>query len=235
MSWQRYNNFFIEQIKNPNQFSYFAKMWMDSLIHYVQTEWQASSYWEMIAVVFGMVEVLLAYRNNKWLYAAGLISTSIYVWLYSRPEVGLYAYSLLNIYYVLLSIYGWILWSRPGKAMERSKANLGDWLWTLSIIVAAFFLLYGVLRWATDSATPILDALISSLAWGGVWLLAKHKLENWLVLNLSNLIAIPLLFYKHLPLTGLLTVFLFVVAILGYLKWRREMQVLKDKLKEETI
>jgi nicotinamide mononucleotide transporter len=68
---------------------------------------------------------------------------------------------------------------------------------------------------------PAFDAFVSATAWAGMWLLAKRKLENWILLNISNAVAIPLLFYKGLSLYALLTVFLFVIAIQGYFKWKR--------------
>jgi nicotinamide mononucleotide transporter len=71
-----------------------------------------------------------------------------------------------------------------------------------------------------------MDAWVSATAWAGMWLLAKRKIENWILLNISNAFAIPLLFYKQLPLYALLTAFLFIVAVLGYFDW---MKILKQK------
>ncbi|RYD70890.1 MAG: nicotinamide riboside transporter PnuC, partial [Sphingobacteriales bacterium] len=73
----------------------------------------------------------------------------------------------------------------------------------------------------TNSDVPILDAFIASTAWAGMWLLAKRKIENWIFLNISNIIAIPLKFHKNLPLMAMLTIFLFIVAIFGFLEWRK--------------
>ena len=63
-----------------------------------------------------------------------------------------------------------------------------------------------------------------------MWLLARRKLENWIWLNISNLGAIPLLFHKQLPMFALLTLFLFVIAIFGYIDWKK---ILKHKIKLE--
>jgi nicotinamide mononucleotide transporter len=62
---------------------------------------------------------------------------------------------------------------------------------------------------------------VSSTAWAGMWLLARRKIENWIFLNISNIVAIPLKFHKDLPLMALLTTFLFIVAIFGFLEWRK--------------
>jgi len=68
---------------------------------------------------------------------------------------------------------------------------------------------------------PAWDAWVSATAWAGMWLLAKRKVENWILLNISNAFAVPLLLYKSLPLYAVLTVILFVVACFGYFDWRR--------------
>jgi nicotinamide mononucleotide transporter len=81
---------------------------------------------------------------------------------------------------------------------------------------------YAILHFFTESTVPLWDAFVSATAWAGMWLLARRKLENWILLNISNLAAIPLLFIKNLPLTGLLTLFLFIVAIQGYYSWKKE-------------
>jgi nicotinamide mononucleotide transporter len=80
---------------------------------------------------------------------------------------------------------------------------------------------------------PVWDAFVSSTAWAGMWLLARRKMENWVFLNISNLFAIPLLFYKKLPMFAALTVFLFVVAIFGYFEWKRQAE--SPKLKAESL
>ena len=71
------------------------------------------------------------------------------------------------------------------------------------------------------STTPAWDAWVSVVAWAGTWLLARRKIENWVVLNVSNLFAIPLLIYKGLPMLAVLTIILFIVAVAGFFDWRR--------------
>jgi nicotinamide mononucleotide transporter len=79
--------------------------------------------------------------------------------------------------------------------------------------------LFGVLHTFTDSATPLWDAGVSAFAYSGMWLLARHRVENWIWLNVSNALAIPLYVVKGLPLTAGLTIFYFIVAIFGYFRW----------------
>ena len=181
-----------------------------------------TSIFEAIAVLFGMASVVLANRNHVWLYPTGIISTVIYIWLMTK--VGLYAESLLNLYYLIMSIYGWVLWNKH-KESENPKAishnTRQDWQITFLISGIGWCLLYFVLSKFTDSDVPVWDAIVSATAWAGMWLLAKHKIENWILLNISNAIAIPLYIHKGIPFTSFLTLFLFIVAIFGYFRWKK--------------
>lgn len=176
---------------------------------------------EWIGVVFGIAEVLFARANKIWLYPCGIISVVLSTYIFF--EAGLYAESGLNLYYLIMSIYGWWWWvnRKNHTAPPISKCNKTDWLITSAIVLIAFITLYIILSQFTNSTVPIADAWVSATAWAGMWLLAKRKIENWLLLNISNIFAIPLLIYKGLPLYALLTVFLFVIAILGYRDWNK--------------
>lgn len=182
----------------------------------METDWL-----QWLAVVSGIAEVLYAKANKIWLYPAGIISVvlSIYILFDSK----LYAESLLNGYYLVVSVYGWWYWvkkkNRP--AVKITSCNFNDWLITAVISFAGFGLLAFLLHRFTPSNVPYWDAWVSSTAWAGTWLLAKRKVENWILLNISNAFAVPLLLYKHLPLYAGLTVFLFVVACFGYFDWRK--------------
>jgi nicotinamide mononucleotide transporter len=177
---------------------------------------------EWIAVVFGVVEVLLARKNNILLYPAGIISTILAAYL--MLNVHLFAEALLNTYYLVMSIYGWAHWMR-----KRNEAPLPitytykkEWGIVLLIVVGGWVVLYACLRAFTPSTYPVWDAWVTSTAWAGMWLLARRKVENWVLLNISNLFAVPLLFYKQLPLMACLTIFLFIIAVLGYFDWRKK-------------
>lgn len=174
---------------------------------------------QWIAVFLGVAEVLFAQFNKIWLYPAGLASTALSVIILFNA--GLYAECLLNGYYIIMSIYGWWYWiKKSGRAaVHISYCTNREWLTVFYIVTGGFLLLYILLKKFTNSTVPFADAWVSATAWAGMWLLAKRKIENWILLNISNAFAIPLLFYKQLPLYALLTIFLFVVAVAGYIKW----------------
>jgi nicotinamide mononucleotide transporter len=174
------------------------------------------------ATILGVAEVLLARANNILLYPTGIAATVLSIWLFYHS--GLYAESLLNGYYVVMSIYGWYYWMRKRNepAVSISYCNRQDWIIVTAIVGLGFGLLYVLLKQFTPSTVPGWDAWVSATAWAGMWLLAKRKIENWILLNVSNLFAIPLCFYKHLPLFAVLTIILFIVAIFGFFDWRKQ-------------
>lgn len=191
--------------------------------HWIQLfteQLQQTTLLEWLAVSLAVTEVLLARVNNVWLYPTGIAGTTIGI--YVLLMAGLYAESLLNVYYVVMSIYGWIFWlSKRGKSTVKiTWTTKKEWVIVGLIVFVGWLVLYLVLKYFTDSTVPVWDSFVSSTAWAGMWLLARRKIENWVLLNISNLFAIPLLFHKNLPLFGLLTLFLFVIAIWGYFEWR---------------
>lgn len=194
-----------------------AGHWIDTL----QQQVAATTLWEWIAVIAGITQVLLARANSVWTYAAGIVSTTIYIYL--MANVGLYAESFLNGYYLVMSIYGWVHWLRKKNepALPITHANTREWFISGAIIFIGWLLMWQVLDKYTDSNVPLWDAWVSATAWAGMWLLARRKIENWLVLNVSNLFAIPLFVHKNMYLTSVLTLILFIVAIFGFIEWRR--------------
>lgn len=182
---------------------------------------KATTWLEWLAVLLGVAEVLLAKANKVWLYPTGIASTliSIYLLLYA----GLFAECLLSGYYVVMSFYGWYYWIKKKNEppVKVSYSGKREWIITLLIVFVGWGVLYLALVHFTGSTVPVWDAWVSSTAWAGMWLLTRRKIENWVLLNISNLFAIPLLYHKNLALFALLTIFLFVVAIFGYLEWRQ--------------
>jgi len=196
-------------------------MLLESWIHLFLQQVAQTSWIEWLAVGFSVAEVLLARANKVALYPAGIISTLLSVYLFIIS--GLYAESLLNGYYIVMSIYGWWYWvkKKDKPPVPITFTNKKEWQTVAAIVAGGFIVLYLTLKNFTPSTVPLCDAFVSATAWAGMWLLAKRKVENWILLNISNAVAIPLLFYKHLPLYAALTIFLFVVAVQGYFQWKK--------------
>ncbi|QXV66159.1 nicotinamide mononucleotide transporter [Mucilaginibacter sp. 21P] len=194
---------------------------METWAHIFLEQVKATSLLEWLAVLLGVAEVLLARANKVALYPTGIAATLISIYLLLNAH--LFAESALNVYYVVMSIYGWYHWikKRNEPPVKVSFATRQEWIITLLISFVGWGLLYILLVKYTPSTVPIMDAWVSSTAWAGMWLLARRKVENWVLLNVSNLFAIPLLFHKHLVMFSVLTLILFIVAIFGYVDWRK--------------
>lgn len=197
---------------------------MNDFIAELQKGLQAMTWQEIVAVLFSVLSVIFQKKNNILVYPTGIISTGIYTWLLSREHFKLYADATLNAYYLVMSIYGWIYWSRQGPAKPEVKIRRSsprELATAIFIALAGWATFYLLLVNFSDSNVPVMDSFISATACGGMWLLAKRKVETWILLNISNFVAVPLLFYKHLYPTALLTIFLFIIAIFGYRSWRK--------------
>src|SRR5689334_17261219 len=102
---------------------------------------------EWAGMIFGVLSVLLARANKVSLYPTGIISTGIYIYIFLQPSVKLYADALLNVYYLVMSIYGWILWTRKkGQEVTISVAKRRDWTIAALIVLAGWVLLYFFLK-----------------------------------------------------------------------------------------
>ncbi|MBL7706552.1 MAG: nicotinamide mononucleotide transporter [Taibaiella sp.] len=194
----------------------------------IQDFLQRISWQEWLGVLFSMLQVVLASRNNALNYLFGI--AGVLLTLYVMALSGLYAEFTLNLYYLVMSIYGWIYWLRGNESaqMPITKSNYKDWIMSVSIVLISFVLFLFALTQFTDSDVPVADALVSAFAWAGMWLMARRKLENWILLNVSNLLAVPLMIHKELYLYAVLSVFLFIVAVIGYFNWRKIMQQQKN-------
>jgi nicotinamide mononucleotide transporter len=192
---------------------------MDYWIHLFIAQVKETTFWEWAAVLLSVAEVLLAKVNNIWLYPTGIAGT--FIGIYILLLAGLYAESALNVYYVVMSFYGWLHWlkRKNESPVKISWSTKKEWTITLLIVFVGWGILYVLLKNYTTSNVPVWDAWVSSTAWAGMWLLAKRKLENWIWLNVSNLFAIPLLCYKQLIMFSVLTLFLFIVAFFGFFDW----------------
>lgn len=207
---------------------------MENILDNVLTALQETSWLERFSVVCGVIQVLLSKNNKVSNYFFGILS--IISGMYVLFGAKLYAEIALSMYYLVMSIYGWWYWVTNKTAAERpiTSSNAREWGIVAAISLLGFGLLYLVLMYLTDSDVPVWDAWVSSTAWAGMWLLARRKLENWILLNISNAFAIPLLIYKDLYLFAALTTFLFIVAIFGFFKWMRLMEQ-GQKNKEEGL
>ncbi len=179
---------------------------------------------ELVAAVFGAVSVYLSVRQNIWSWPTAIVNVGLYAIVFF--EAKLYADMGLQVIYVVLSVYGWYEWLYGGEnrttlRVTRTGSRLGALLALIALSGAA--LLGVVLRGATDAALPFMDSFLSSTSLVAQWMMTRKKLENWLVWIGVDVLYVGMFIYKHLYITaGLYTVFL-VLAVRGFIDWRRSM------------
>lgn len=207
---------------------------------------------EIIAAIFGVASVLYAKKENILVFPTGIVSTVIYVYLLSQWD--LYGDLIINIYYTIMSIYGWYMWSRVidkdqhhipiTRTNSKDKIKtFGIFLFT-SIFVIVVYRHYNVMPNELDFSesvhyaytnmtsgsladfrkiTPYLDTFTTGIFFAGMWLMANKKLENWIFWIAGNLVSIPLYFVKGFGFTGIQYIIFLVLAILGYIEWKKHL------------
>ena len=182
---------------------------------------------ELVAVVFGVISVLFARKNNILVYPTGLVSTILYV--YILFEFQLYGDLIINFYYTIMSFLGWYLWSKtkegedefPISTINRKEILVSTLIFTITLTFVA--LVYHFFDKFTDW-TAYVDALTTGLFFVGMWLMAKRKIENWILWIIADAISIPLYFYKGLTFSSFQFILFTIIAILGYKEWKRFLQ-----------
>jgi nicotinamide mononucleotide transporter len=156
-----------------------------------------------------------------------LINVIIYVFVYFSAR--LYAEVSLQLYYLVVSIYGWYYWQSGKTKNKGSGLNITvcsrSLILKLSVIfVALFFLMAFVLKKYTNTDVPFVDAFVTALSFIATWLLAKKKIENWLVWIVVDASCIGVYIYKGLYPTIVLFAVLTVLAFVGYNSWKKSMK-----------
>lgn len=184
-----------------------------------------TSFLEIIAVVFGVSSVWFSKKENILVYPTGIVSVLIYTYLCFI--IGLYADVAIQIFYFGMSIYGWINWSK--KDIKLNELPISQ-LSVLNLVYAFFsmgllwLIFWFVLNNLTDSTVPIIDACTTAICFVGMWLMAWKKIENWIFWIVANLISIPLYWHKGLPLTSVQFILLTVLAVAGFIEWRKKIK-----------
>jgi nicotinamide mononucleotide transporter len=184
----------------------------------LQTTWL-----EFIAVIAGIASVIYSRKENILVYPVGMVNTGIFVLIYVTH--GLYADASVNFYYTVMSVIGWVMWSRKveGKTvLAITGSSKKDWLNSIVFFLICWIILYFLLSRFTDSTVPIADSFTSAAAYTGMWLMNKKKLENWTWWIITDLASIPLNFYKHLVFTSFQYLVFLILAIMGYISWRKK-------------
>lgn len=140
----------------------------------------------------------------------------------------MYAGMGLQFYYVIISCYGWWSWKHGDQAgsvtqtLRISKATNPLWIKLFLLNLGLTAIIYYILGKYTDSPVPFGDALTTSLSILATWMLARKKLEHWLIWIFVDLISISLYLYQELYSTVFLFLIYTVMAVIGYYEWQKE-------------
>jgi len=180
---------------------------------------------ELIAVSFGITSVIFAKSENILVFPTGIISTIIYIIICYKFI--LYGDMLINIYYTLMSLYGWYVWSFKvsGKNIFITTSKKDDvaksifiFLSTI-IIISSIYVYFDRMRNVTD----YLDTFTSAIFFTAMWLMANKKIEHWIFWIIGNLISIPLYFVKGLGFSSIQFTIFLILAIIGYKEWKKNL------------
>jgi nicotinamide mononucleotide transporter len=197
---------------------------MEEVIH-----WITLNYLEVIGSILGIVYVILATKQNIWCWYAGIINVTIYIFVFI--DARLYGDMALQIFYLVMSFYGWYEWkfSKTVKSKKLGISNINRKLFLLVFVITVILSIgFGYLLTFTNTDVPHWDGVTTALGLIGTWMTARKYLENWLVWIVANILCVGIYFYKGLyPTVGFYTI-ITILAVIGYFKWKKELQIIKS-------
>jgi nicotinamide mononucleotide transporter len=187
-----------------------------------------TKWYEFIAVIFGIASVWFSKKENILVYPIGLINTILYIFISLQNH--LIGEASVNLYYTIVSIYGWVLWAkkdvskRPVLHITYSTAR--EWIREIAFFsffyIAIFICLSYLKKEFYPGALPAADAFASATAFTGMWLMAKKKIESWYWWIATNIASIPLYFVKGLVFTSFYYLILLILAVSGLIEWKNK-------------
>ena len=177
---------------------------------------------EWVAAALGLVTVFLVMKRSVWNFPFALGMVSIY--FVEFLEEKLYSDALLQIFFLVINLYGWWAWSRAPKVDEgvvvTTMSVRARTAWFAATAVAA--MAWGlVMATFTDAAAPFVDAAVAGASVAAQWLQSLRRVESWILWIVADVIAVPLYWWKGLVPTTLLYVVFLGLAVGGLLSWRR--------------
>ncbi|RXP45158.1 nicotinamide riboside transporter PnuC [Lutibacter sp. HS1-25] len=179
---------------------------------------------EIIAILFGFLSVWYSKNNKIWVYPTGMVSTLIFVYLLLKW--GLLGDMLINAYYFIMSIYGWYIWTRKVDATHHTpisrttkKEKQTSVIIFILTLVFVFIVYQSFDKW--NSWVAYVDTITTAIFFVGMWLMAKRKIENWIYWIVGDIISIPLYFYKGFTFTSFQYLIFTIIAVYGYLEWKK--------------
>jgi nicotinamide mononucleotide transporter len=200
----------------------------------LQTTWI-----EAIAVIIGIVSVWYSRKENILVFPTGIINTSLFIYLSYKGH--LLGEASVNLYYTIMSIYGWYWWTRKKEdqvtnALQITISNTTQRLQQVLVFMGFYAILFFGLLYLKNNfapdAIPWADALASASAYTAMWLMAKKKVESWIWWIVTNITSIPLYFIKGYAFTSFQFIVLLILAIAGLITWNKKAKQVLAKARD---
>jgi nicotinamide mononucleotide transporter len=181
---------------------------------------------EFLAFTFGIISVIYAKKENILVYPTGIICTVITVYLLYKAQY--FGDMMMNIYYSLMSIYGWWNWSRIQndkyllKITRFSKNDLGLTVFLFLLTITVTYAVY-TFNLKEIKIPNYIDIFTSGIFFTAMWLMANKKLESWVFWIIGDIITVPLYAYRGLGMLSLQYIIFTILAIQGYIEWKKHL------------
>ena len=179
---------------------------------------------EFLAFIFGIISVIYAKRENILVYPTGIICTVITIYLLYRAQY--FGDMMMNVYYSVMSIYGWWNWSRVKDnhyIVLISKTKKKEYLIASFFFLLTIVITFSVYKMNLDSLEipNYIDIFTSGIFFTAMWLMANKKIESWIFWIIGDIITIPLYSYRGLGILSLQYLIFLILAIQGYYEWKK--------------
>ena len=212
---------------------------MDQIFDFLFSQYSSYSpsfiYLELFAVIMNITSVVYAKRNNILVYPTGLIGTGIFVFI--LLNFSLLGDTIINAYFFSMSIYGWYFWSRKKDEVfinQVSTINRNEIKYLFILAISSLIFIYFVYdyfdKW--NNWTAYVDNITTAIFFVAMWLMARRKIESWIFWIIGDLITVPLYFYKGLTISSIQYIIFLILAVLGYVSWKKILDKNQLKLKE---
>jgi len=212
---------------------------MDQIFNFLFSQYSSYSpsfiFLELFAVIMNIISVVFAKRNNILVYPTGLIGTGIFV--YILLNFSLLGDTIINAYFFLMSIYGWYFWSRKKDEVfinQISTINRNEIKYLFILAFSSLIFIYFVYdyfdKW--NNWTAYVDNITTAIFFIAMWLMARRKVESWIFWIIGDLITVPLYFYKGLTISSIQYIIFLILAVLGYISWKKILDKNYQKLKK---
>ncbi len=182
------------------------------------------SWLELIGTISGLVGVWLTIKQNIWCFPIGMVNVALYTSVFFQSK--LYGDASLQIVYLVLLAYGWFTWSKKDKVVELAVSRLNNAQYIISIVLLGVSTIgiYELLVRFTNSDIAGWDAVTTSISLLAQWLIARKKIENWLLWIVADVLYVGIYIHKELYFTTVLYFVFILLAIKGYADWRKTLK-----------